>query len=352
VLVYGAGGYTGALIAREAAARGLPLLLGGRDASRLRALARDLDRPTRVATLEDRASLEAALDDVSVVLNAAGPFSATARPLVEACLARGVHYLDISGEVDALEAVSRYDQAARDAGVMLLPGAGFDVVPSDCLAARVKRRLPEASRLTIGIAGLELISRGSARTAAQQMGEGVRIRRGGQLSSVPPGLLDERFDFGAGPRDCTCVSWGDVVTAAVTTGVENVEVYFEATPAVRAFQLVAQSAVLPAVAAMSRLWMRAWTEVQPDGPSARERATRQASIVARAEAPNGARVASRARTPEVYTFTSVVAAAIAARVRGGELKPGFQTPSRVFGEDFAASFEGVLVEDLDARGAS
>jgi short subunit dehydrogenase-like uncharacterized protein len=346
VLLYGASGYTGGLIAREAKARDLPLVLAGRDAARLGALGRELGRPIRVAPLDDPRALDAALEGVSVVVNAAGPFSATARPLVEACLAAGVHYLDVSGEVDALEAVARHDDDARDAGVMLMPGVGFDVVPSDCLAARVKRRLPEAHRLLVGVAGLELASRGSVRTILQQVGRGVRIRRAAELASVPEGVLEATFDFGRGPRAATCVSWGDVVTAFHTTGIPNIEVYFEATAAVRAFQLLGQSTVFPPAAFLSQLWLRGWTELQREGPTPAERAARHAVIVARAEAPDGRVVVSRARLPEVYTFTSIAAAVVAARVRGGEFQAGFQTPARIFGEDFVGTFDDVIVEDL------
>ena len=346
VLLYGATGYTGALIARAAAGRDLPLVLAGRDGERLQKVGQELGCPARVASLDEGRALRAALADIGVVVNAAGPFASTARPLVEACLETGAHYVDVSGEVDAIDAVAAYDGAARDAGIMLMAGAGFDVVPSDCLVARVKRRLPKANHLMIGIAGLDLVSRGSARTILQQLGRGVRVRRDGQLVTVPEGVLEARFDFGQGARACASVSWGDVVTAFHTTGVPNIEVYFESTIPVRAFHLLGQSLAVPPVALMSRMWLSAWAEMQRDGPTETERATRRATIVVRAESPDGRSVISRAQTPEVYTFTAAAAAAVAARVRAGEFEPGFQTPARIFGEDFVRSFHGVIVEDV------
>lgn len=349
VLLYGASGYTGGLIAR-AAARSLPLVLAGRDASRasrLSALGAELARPVRGATVDSPAALRDALRGVAVVVNAAGPFSKTAKGIVQACIDAGVHYLDISGEVDSIELVSAHDRAAKDAGVMLMPAVGFDVVPSDCLAARVHRRLPDARRLRIGLAGLDLASRGSARTILEQVGRGVRVRHNGELTTLPEGLLETRFDFGAGPRAATCVSWGDVVTAHHTTGIPNVEVYFEATQAVRAFQLFGRSVgMFPPAAALSELWMKPFAERQPEGPTADERVRRRAVIVAEAENASGLRVASRATTPEVYTFTSACASAVAERVLAGEVEPGFQTPGRLFGEAFLSSLEGVAVEDL------
>jgi short subunit dehydrogenase-like uncharacterized protein len=342
ILLYGASGYTGGLIARVARALELPVVLAGRDHRRLSALG----PPFRVAALDDPAALRAALKDVAVVINAAGPFATTARPLVEACIAAGVHYLDISGEVDAIEALSAYDAPARRAGVMVLPGAGFDVVPSDCLALRVTRRLPGARRLRIAITGLELVSRGSARTITDQIGSGVRVRRGGEVVTVPEGTLERSFDFGGGARPCTAVSWGDVATAFRTTGVPDVEVYFEATAGVRAFQMMGRTvALFPPVAPLSRLWMNAWTELQPPGPSESARGAGQAIIQVEAEA-GGRRAVSRVRVPEAYTFTAACAPALASRVARGELEPGFQTPAAVFGADLLQSFEGVRIEDV------
>jgi short subunit dehydrogenase-like uncharacterized protein len=346
VLLYGASGYTGSLVARAAAARALPLVVAGRSAERLETLGGELGCEIRVAPL-DGSALRAAISDAAVVVNAAGPFSSTAKPIVQACIDAGVHYLDISGEVDSIEAVSAYDRAARDAGVMLMPAVGFDVVPSDCLAARVHRRLPDARHLRIGLAGLDLVSRGSARTILAELGRGVRVRHNGELTTLPEGLLDAVFDFGAGPRSATCVSWGDVVTAHHTTGIPNVEVYFEATQPVRAFQLFARSVgMFPPAAALSQLWARPLAERQPDGPTAEERKSRRAVIVAEAENAAGRRVASRASTPEVYTFTSACASAVAERVLAGKLEPGFQTPGRLYGEAFVESLEGVIVEDI------
>jgi short subunit dehydrogenase-like uncharacterized protein len=345
VLLYGATGYTGGLIAREAVARGMRPVLAGRDVARLSVLGRELECETRVASLDQPRALALALQGIDALVNAAGPFSATARPLVEACLELGAHYLDIGGEVDTLAVICGYDTAAKRAGVMLMPGVGFDVVPSDCLVARVTRRLPSASRLAIGISGLELVSRGSARTIAEQMGKAIQVRRNGELTTVGS-TLETSFDFGLGLRPSVCVSWGDVVTAFHATGIPNIEVYFEATPAIRAFQLLGQTWQFPPAALFSRFWMQAWIEAQPDGPTPSERARRQAVIVARAEAEDGRYVVSRARTPEVYTFTAASAALSAARVLEGELEPGFQTPASVFGESFLSSFEGVTVEDV------
>ena len=98
LLVYGANGYTGELIARQAVARGLRPILAGRTRASLERLATDLALPHRVFALEDPAAVDAGLEGVAAVLHAAGPFSRTSRPMADGCLRRGVHYLDVTGE--------------------------------------------------------------------------------------------------------------------------------------------------------------------------------------------------------------------------------------------------------------
>ena len=139
-LLYGSYGYTGRLIADRALEQGLRPLLAGRDVAALAAQAAELGLEFRAFSLDDTAALDAAVRAVPVVLHAAGPFAHTAAPMAQACIRAGVHYLDITGEIAVFEAMAALDGAARASGVMLMPGAGFDVVPTDCLAAHLARR--------------------------------------------------------------------------------------------------------------------------------------------------------------------------------------------------------------------
>jgi len=346
VLVYGATGFTGRLVVRGLLDAGIEPILCGRNEASVQAMGGKLRLRARTAVLEDLEVIYQALRGCRVLLNAAGPFGATAGRLVAACLRAGVHYLDISGEVDALESVAGMHREALAAGVMLLPGVGFDVVPSDCLALHVCRRLPDARKLTIAISGLDLMSRGSARTMAGEIAKGVRVRRDGRLTVVRAGALERGFDFGEGGRACTAVSWGDVATAYYTTGVPDVEVYFDATPAVRS-TLAASRALGPALSTSAwQTWLRTMVELLPDGPSESERRRRRASIVAEALTDDNRRVLARLRLPEAYTFTAMASAAITARVLRGDAEPGFQTPARLFGPDFVLGFSDVSREDL------
>ena len=165
LLIYGANGYTGRLLAERALQVGLRPVLAGRNGAQIHALAAELALPAKVFDLGSPAVVREGIAGAAVVLHAAGPFSATSRPMVDACLAAQAHYVDVTGEIAVLEAVAARDAEARERDVMLLPGAGFDVVPTDCMAAHVKRRLPGAVRLRLGVAGVGGgISRGTART--------------------------------------------------------------------------------------------------------------------------------------------------------------------------------------------
>jgi short subunit dehydrogenase-like uncharacterized protein len=148
-LIYGANGFTGSLIAHEAVARGQRPVLAGRNAAAVAALARDVGLEYRAFALDDPGKVVEGIRGMQAVLHCAGPFAHTYRPMAEACLQAGVHYLDVTGEVAVFEGLAARAAADKAAGVMLLPGVGFDVVPSDCLAA-LKRRLPSATHLALG----------------------------------------------------------------------------------------------------------------------------------------------------------------------------------------------------------
>jgi short subunit dehydrogenase-like uncharacterized protein len=341
LLLYGATGYTASLILEEAARVGLSPMLAGRDATRVGRVAEQWRLEARSAALADAAALARMLRGVKVLLNAAGPFADTAPPLLEACLRAGVHYLDISGEVAALEAAAQRHPTARHQGVMLLPAVGFDVVPSDCLCVGVARALPNTRTLRIGISGLSLLSRGSARTLSRELGAATRVRRGGALVEVPPGSLNHRFELEDGARAFTAVTWGDLVTAHHSTGVANIETYFEATPTVsttvQASRYFGPMFRLPLLRSIVEQQAERWTV----DPSAAERSARRVQIVVEGETASGQRHSLRVTTPEAYTLTARTSVAIARRVLAGDFEAGFQTPARLFGSDFIWQFAGV-----------
>jgi short subunit dehydrogenase-like uncharacterized protein len=348
LLIYGANGYTGALIARRAAAQGVEAILAGRDAPAVGALAAELKQPHRAFALGDAAALAAGLRGARVVLNCAGPFSRTAGPVVDACLRARAHYLDITGEVAVLEAVAGRDAEARAAGVTLLPGSGFDVVPSDCLAAHVKQRLPSATHLALAFQAGIRMSRGTALTTIENAHAGGVIRRDGALTRVPSGWRTRSIDFGDGPRKAVTIPWGDVATAYHTTGIPNVEVYTALPLRLRVGMRAARvlGPLLRAPAVQRALQER--VRRGPPGPTTEQRARRDARLWAEGRDGAGGLVRARMRTPDPYELTSWTALALAERALRGELPSGFQTPARATGPDFILQFPGVSREDVAA----
>ena len=226
-LIYGSYGYTGQLIVARALKEGLRPILAGRNEKKLRAQAEQYSLDCRAFSLHDMAKLDAALLDVDAVLHCAGPFIHTFRQMAEACLRTKRHYVDISGEIPGFEALASMDDRAKEAGVMLLPGAGFDVVPSDCLAAHLRQRLPSARQFRLFLRGVGAgVSRGTAKSAVENMHRQGMIRRDGQLVQVPPAWNVRERDFGRGYTRVVSVGWGDVSTAYYSTGIPNIETYF------------------------------------------------------------------------------------------------------------------------------
>ncbi|HEX2203976.1 MAG TPA: saccharopine dehydrogenase NADP-binding domain-containing protein [Longimicrobium sp.] len=347
-LLYGSYGYTGRLIARRALELGLRPLLAGRSREPGEAQAAELGLEFRAVALDDRAALDAVLADVPVVLHAAGPFSRTAAPMAEACLRTGTHYLDITGELGVFEALAARGAKAREAGVMLLPGAGFDVVPSDCLAAHLKRRLPGAVRLALAFTMVGGgVSRGTATTMVENAGRGGAVRRGGRIVPVPAAWKTRTVDLGRGPMEVTTIPWGDVSTAFHSTGIPEVEVYTRI-PRSQRRALVASRYLgwLLGSGPVQRLLKRR-IQGGPPGPSDAARARSVSLLWGEAEDAEGRRAVSRMRAPEGYTLTAATSVEIVRKVLAGQAPPGFQTPSLAYGPDWVLELEGVSREDVE-----
>jgi short subunit dehydrogenase-like uncharacterized protein len=328
VLIYGANGYTGELVAEEAWRRGLRPLLAGRDPEAVARVASRLGLPYRVMGLEDETALVEALSEVELVLHCAGPFSRTWKPMMRACLRTGRPYLDINGELSVFEALHQHDAEARRAGVMLLPGVGCDVVPTDCLAAHLQRRLPGARRLVLAFAMTAGPSRGTASAMLEMMTDQGAVRQGGALCLVPPRWKTRAFDFGDGtPRKAITVPWGDLCTAWLSTGIPDIEVYG-----------VYPTALQPILQNVLQSGVR--------GPSAQELAEGRSYFVGEVEDDSGHKVVSRLSGPNAYTFTARAAVLAAEQVLQGRLRPGFQTPSRLLGAEFALKVRDVSLVDL------
>jgi len=345
LLIYGAYGYTGRLITEEAVRKGLTPTLAGRDAGALGAVADRFGCPDLPVALPDGPALREALRPADAVLHCAGPFARTARPMVEACLETGTHYLDITGEIGVFEALAGRDAQAADRGITLLPGVGFDVVPTDCLATHLHEQVDApATALEIAFLGQGGISAGTLKTAVGQLGRGGLVRRQGTLRSVPPGWTTRTVDFGDHPRTVISIPWGDLATAARSTGIPNITTYTYMPRWAR--RLLRGSRYLqpllgwaPVQAALQRLVER-WAPT----PTSKDRRRGETKVWTALRTAEGTAHEARLRGPEAYTFTARAAVGAAQRVVEADGPVGYQTPATALGASFAGSIEGVSME--------
>ncbi len=344
-MIYGAYGYTGRLVAALAAERGELPVIAGRDERRLRTLGERFELEHRTVDLSDSSALRDALKGIDVVAHCAGPFSSTSEPMVEACLATGTHYLDITGEIDVFEAVLARDDEARRAGVVLLPGGGFDVVPSDCLAALLAGALPGAGRLELALRAAGGVSPGTAKTAMESLGTAGRARVGGVIGPGPPDRRRRQVDFADGRATAHAIAWGDVATAYHSTGIGDIVVYAAVPPSlapVMALSQVAGSATRSRV--VQGLLKRAVGRLP--GPSAETRAKTKGQLWGQVTDATGKSVTGTVTTIDPYDLTADSVVRIAQRLVSGTVAPGAYTPSQALGADFVRGLDGITVHDI------
>ncbi len=347
-ILYGAYGYTGRLITEMAKNYGLRPLLAGRSEAPLKALSLSSGYPYRVVDLSDRAALESLLREAKVVLHAAGPFIQTATPMMDACIATGTHYLDITGEIQVFAKGAKRDAAAKEAGIMLMPGVGFDVVPTDCLAAFLHQQLPDATHLQLAFAWKGGgISHGTAKTMLLGMGYPGAIRQDGKITAVKAAYKTASFPFSKGKAmQAVTIPWGDVFTAYYTTGIPNIETYFAA-PLQQQKMMRWSNYIGP----MLRLpWvknqLRKKIDARPAGPNDAQRAKARAYVYGSVRNAQGNTVEARLETLEGYTLTAVTALMITKSVVAGDLQTGYQTPAGCYGADLIMEVEGTTRELL------
>ena len=346
-LLYGSYGYTGQLIVEHALGQGLRPILAGRNKQKLMAQAEKHSLEYRAFALSDTAVMDSVLQGVEAVLHCAGPFVHTFRPMAEACLRTKRHYVDISGELLGFEALAATDAHAKEAGIMVLPGAGFDVVPSDCLAAHLKKRLPGATHFRLFLRGVGAgVSPGTAKSAIENMHRQGMIRRHGQLLQVPPAWNIREKDFGRGYTRVVSVGWGDVSTAYYSTGIPNIEAYF-AFPESTIRLMRAMRLLGPVLYnRVAKTILKSLINLFVSGPAEGSRQKASAIFIGEVTDQNGSRINSRLTTPEGYTCTALTTVEIMKRILNKDYKTGFQTPSLVYGSDFILQFPGVRREDV------
>lgn len=352
-MIYGATGFTGRLILAAALRAGMRPVVAGRNEERVKALAGEHQLPFAVFALDAPEAAAAALEDVDLVLNAAGPFRNTALPLVDACLGAKVHYLDICCELDVLEALARRGPEAAEACVLLLPGAGFHCALADGLGAHLQRRLPQAVRLVIALSQLAPPSRGLTAAGLRLLGAPGKARRRGRLVKTRRRRI-RGFDFGRGPVRCFALGWGELATLHRTTGVRNIDFYVQRrrdlTRLVQMNSLAALALGLPPFRGRVRRWLGA----QPEGPDEGWLRRGRAHMLGIAYDPGGQRAMTRLHTPDPFSFTAAFAVALLGELERMPLHFGFHTPAGLLGPDFLARMPGLGIDweelDLSAPG--
>ena len=352
-LLYGANGYTGELIARHAAQYDLRPILAGRREEALKPLAARLNYPYKVFEVTDSDALLAALREVRLVVNAAGPFQFTAKPIIDACLQTGTNYLDVNGDIAVFEMIRQMDAAAKQAGIMLLPGSGFDVVPTDCTALLLKKLLPDAIKLKLAFANISGgLSHGTAATMVNKLGQGGAVRKDGKVVSVPLGQKGMWVDFSdvskanVKRKFVMTIPWGDIATAYFTTGIPDIESYTAISPKVyRLLKIQILFNWLLRTESIRNI-IRKKIDKRPAGPSDEQRSKSMSLVWG--QAVNGQRETKTVRMscPDGYTLTMYSTLLLAQKVLHGNLKPGYQTPAGAYGEDLVLELPNVKREVL------
>ena len=337
-MIYGCYGYTGELIVLEALAKGHKPVLAGRNSERTQRLAESHGLAWRAF---DVANAEGQLDDVDVLINCAGPFSETASPMMQACLLSKTHYLDITGEIPVFQHAKSLNDQASKRGVVVCPGLGFDIVPTDMLAANLAHALPDASELELAFDFGALPSQGTARTAVKAIPAGGMVRRGGVLTSVPLGYRIRKVAFPRGTQSAVSFPWGDVFTAKHSTGIGNTIVYF-AMPAALCWsqKLTHPLRGLLGTRPMQKALLKLVAWLLPAGPSQATRANAGTQFWGRVVNQQGREVSATLTAPSVYLMTAQCAVAAAEHFELATPAAGYHTASTLLGRDFLHERDG------------
>jgi short subunit dehydrogenase-like uncharacterized protein len=346
LIVYGSYGYTGRLIIKECRSRGLKVILSGRNREKLKEQSDESGFPFEVVDIKDLTALKNLLRKGKVVIHCAGPFKFTAREMVVMCLATQTHYTDISGEYQVFEMLAGFDRQAQEANITVMPGTGFDVVPSDCLATHLKRQLPSATKLqlafTMSGGGL---SRGTSRTMVHGLGEGTVVRRNGKITHLPLGQQILEVDFGPFKKTCLNIPWGDVSTAWRSTRIPDIEVYAAVSSA--SIPFVRMSRYFNWL--LKRKWLKTFllnrVDRKPDGPPEAKIKQARSFLWGQVSDPSGKSATATMETSNGYVLTSRASVLIAERILNGQYQRGYQTPASAYGPDLILEIDHTARRD-------
>ncbi|MEG0341053.1 MAG: saccharopine dehydrogenase NADP-binding domain-containing protein [Acinetobacter sp.] len=339
-MIYGANGYTGELIAREAVRQELKPILAGRNSAKVETLAQELGLEFKAFGLDDISQVSEQLKGSQLVMHCAGPFSSTSKPMMQACLKAGAHYLDITGEIPIFELAQSLNEQAEQANIVLCPGVGFDVIPTDCIAAALKEALPDATHLALGFDSKTGLSPGTAKTSAEGMAEGGKIRKDGKIITVPLAHHVRHIDFGDGIKSAMSVPWGDVATAFYTTGIPNIEVFVPASKKLifgaktlnclrPVFKIQAIQKMIQSIIAKSVV-----------GPDEELRAKLPTYVWGEAKNAQGQTKTARIQTENAYSLTVNGAVTVVRYLLDNKVQGGSYTPAKLMGYRLVTQIAG------------
>lgn len=340
ILVYGAYGYTGRLIVDEAKKHGLQMVLAGRSEAKTMAMANEFQLSHRSFDLEEPHVIAKHLEDVELVIHCAGPFEFTAEAMAKACILSKTHYIDITGEYQVFDLLKAMDANAKAENIMLLPGAGFDVVPSDCLANMLKKELPDGTHLELAFSSQGgSLSRGTAKTMIENIHKGQFYRQDGDLKQKKHGAAVKQINYGEFEQLSVGISWGDISSAYYSTGIKNIEVYTGTTA--KQVRQMKWANWLKSILAMR--WVKNFLKKQidkkPAGPSDEKR-NKGAMLLWGSISDGNNTIDKRLKTPNGYTLTAKTAVLISEKILAGNFKPGYQTPASAYDEKLILEVEG------------
>jgi short subunit dehydrogenase-like uncharacterized protein len=346
-LLYGANGYTGKLIVEQAVKNGLMPVLAGRTESKIKILAEAYGLNYVVFNLDDIQSIVAHLMSFPIVLNCAGPFSKTARPMVEACLQSKTHYLDITGEIEVFELIKTFNSEACEKGIVLMPGVGFDVVPSDCLANYLHEKLPDATHLELAIRSLGgSISHGTLSTLIQNLGKPGAIREKGKITPKPIGHKGRFINFGQHKQFAVTIPWGDISTAFSSTGIPNIMVY-SAVPQFFYYILKLQSVFNPLLRTpFLKNLLQTYIDKKVTGPSRSQNQKGKSMVWGRVMNAPGKQAQALLTCPEAYILTAQTSLNIVRKFLAPHNYAGYYTPAKLFGYGLILEIEGTKLTDM------
>lgn len=341
LLLYGANGYTGKLIAKLAATYNLQPILAGRTEANIKPLAAELQLPYRIIDLDNKEQLENALSAVKLVLHAAGPYVYTAKQMIEACLQTGVHYIDINGDISVFEMLKKYDAVAKENNIMVMPGVGFDVVPTDCIALQLKNKMPDATHLKLAFASIGGgLSHGTATTMTGKIGEGGAARENGMIVRKPLGQKGIWVSFGKKNLFVMTIPWGDISTAYTTTGIPNIETYTGMAPKVYRILKLQWAFNWLLRTEFVRNIIRKKIKAKPAGPSDEQRKISSSLVWGEATNPSGEKLTACISCLDGYSLTAHSSLLISKKILDGNFKTGYQTPSGCYGENLIMEVPG------------